>query len=79
MEGIFSIRVMDEIYDISPLYLPPHGIHYGVCKNGALQFVVQRIINYEGDNWGIAYPYLNINTPRYLVDSIIEKIHAYFT
>jgi hypothetical protein len=79
MEGIFTIEVDDEIYDIRPLNLPPNGIHYGVCKAGVLQFIVQRSITYKGDHWGLAYPDLNLKTSRELVDSIVEKIHAYFT
>ncbi len=78
MEGIFTVNVDNEIYDIRPLNLPPNGIHYGVCKDGVLQFIVQRSISYRGDNWDVAYPDLNLHTPIELVDSIIKKIHAYF-
>ena len=79
MEGIFTININNETYDIRPLSLPPNGIHYGVCKGGVLQFIVQRSISYKGDNWGIAYPDLSIPASKELVDSIVTKLHAYFT
>ena len=79
MEGIFTIEVNDEMYDIRPLNLPPNGIHYGVCKEGVLQFIVRRSITYEGDNWGLAYPDLNVKAPLDLVNSVVKEIHTYFT
>ena len=33
--------------------LPPNGIHYGVCKEGILQFIVKRNINITGDMIGL--------------------------
>ena len=79
MEDVFTLELNNQNYDIRQLDLPPNGIHYGVCKEGVLQFIVKRNINIEGDNWSIEYPDENLLTPQSLVDTIAEKIHAYFT
>ena len=79
MEDVFTLELNNQNYDIRQLDLPPNGIHYGVCKEGILQFIVKRNINIGGDNWSIEYPDENLLTPQSLVDTIAEKIHAYFT
>jgi hypothetical protein len=79
MEDIFTLELNNQYYDIRQLDLPPNGIHYGVCKEGILQFIVKRNLNIEGDTWSIEYPDKNLLTPQNLVDTIAEKIHAYFT
>ena len=79
MEVIFTLEVNNQNYNIRQLDLPPNGIHYGVCKEGILQFIVKRNIDIEGDNWSIEYPDENLLTPQSLVDTIAEKIHAHFT
>jgi len=79
MEDVFTLEVNNQNYNIRQLDLPPNGIHYGVCKEGVLQFIVKRNINTGGDNWSIEYPDENLLTPQSLVDTIAEKIHAYFT
>jgi len=79
MEDVFTLEVNNQNYNIRQLDLPPNGIHYGVCKEGVLQFIVKRNINKGGDNWSIEYPDENLLTPQSLVDTIAEKIHAYFT
>ena len=79
MEDVFTLELNNQNYDIRQLDLPPNGIHYGVCKEGVLQFIVKRNINITGDNWSIEYPDENLLTPQSLVDIIAEKIHAHFT
>ena len=79
MEDIFTLELNNEDYNIRQLDLPPNGIHYGVCKEGILQFIVKRNLNIEGDKWSVEYPDKNLFTPQYLVDTIAERIHAYFT
>ena len=79
MEDIFTLLLNDQNYNIRQLDLPPNGIHYGVCREGILQFIVKRNLDMEGDNWSIEYPDKNLSIPQDLVDTIAEKIHAYFT
>ena len=76
MEDIFTLLLNDQNYNIRQLDLPPNGIHYGVCKEGILQFIVKRNLDMEGDNWYIEYTDKNLSIPQKLIDTIAEKIHA---
>ena len=79
MEDVFTLGVNDQNYSIRQLDLPPNGIHYGVCKEDKLQFIVKRNLGTDGDNWSIEYPDKNLLIPQDLVHTIVAKIHAYFT
>jgi hypothetical protein len=79
MEDIFTLELNNQNYNIRQLDLPPNGIHFGVCRDGVLQFIVKRNLNIEGDTWSVEYPDKNLFTPQDLVETISEKIHAYFT
>jgi len=51
LEVILALELNNQNYCIRQPDLPPNGIHYGLCKEDVLQFIIKRNLNPEGDNW----------------------------